>query len=122
MKYQYNIIFYILCLMFYSSLSFAKESNLIQLLQNPDQLKKEMQDCGFLNGKPKKSSLSSDHCQLVENAAIQFSNLVNEQRDNAEKFGEKIMQLENACSKNPNHTACEEVKKYLAVLSLATPS
>lgn len=103
------------------NLSLAQASVQIQLLQNPDQLKKEMQDCGFLNTKPKKGAASSEHCQMVENAAIQFSNLVNEQRDNPEKFGEKIMKLENACLKNPQDQACEEMKKYLAVLSLASP-
>ena len=44
-----------------------------------------------------------------------------EQRDNPEKFGEKIMKLENACLNNPHDQTCEEMKKYLAVLSLASP-
>lgn len=61
------------------------------LMQHPDELKQAITDCQAMNEKTKEQA---SQCETVMYAAANMLSIVNEQQENPEKFGQRIMETE----------------------------
>lgn len=89
-------------------------------MHHPKLLKEEALHCQSLDNK---TPDEVTFCDMVMSAATSFAAIIDEQQSSPEKFGQKIMDAEAACVKaqNPQDASCEDVKIYMAVMSLSSP-
>lgn len=94
--------------------------NSAYFMHHPKLLQEEALHCQSLENKTQDEIT---FCDIVMSAASSFAAIVEEQQADPEKFGQKIMAAEGACVKaqNPNDASCEDVKTYMAVMSLSSP-
>ncbi len=95
------------------------------LMTHPNALQQAAKHC-------QTTANQAETCQVVMSAANSFTRLLMEQQQAPEKFGDRILSAQNACvmmkqassAANTNANAispCEEVKIFLAVVSLSRP-
>jgi hypothetical protein len=86
------------------------------LMRHPLALKKEVQLC---QKEGDKTQYQLDHCAKVMNAAQKLSQYIEEEQQDPEKFGEKMLRLQATYKGDP--TQKEEIDIMQGVLSLNSP-
>jgi len=96
----FNRIWIVVCAVFLLT-SCEQNRNYQYLLTHPSALKKEVERCDKL-AENQKDTISPDdkkHCELVMYTAANMISVLNEQQDDPQKFGEKIMAAQLAIGK-----------------------
>lgn len=120
-----SIVKGLVCVLLMIELSACRDKpyTLNYFLSHPLVLKKEISRCREL---PNEITLEEKReCDLVNQAANQFMQVVDEEQGTPEKFGEKIlhaqMDLANAKDQATKDRLTQEVQQLLAVVSLGAP-
>jgi len=93
------------------------------LIQHPSFLQKEAARCQSYDTLTKNQEA---YCEMVDRAVRDVISLINEQQEDPEGFGQRILDAQIACHKRsaqtkPDFKKCEEAKVLLAVAGLNTP-
>jgi hypothetical protein len=99
-----------------------KQYSYAYLMQHPAELKQQVAYC---QAHGNQANDQDTQCETILFAAASFISLVNEQQDDPQQFGQKILSAETACATKQKNASdddiCEQVKTYMAVMSLSSP-
>lgn len=102
-----------------------EKHNYDYFMKHPKELKEAVEKC-----QTSTNPENDNYCQIVGRAAQDFDTLLTEQQSNPERFGQRILDQEIACSKmredksvtaNQVTETCDQIETLLAVVGLSSP-